>query len=177
MSAEVRRLLELPMRNYTEWERFDAELNQLFERRLLQTTTPLRRIHGRDEEWYRDPSDGEIYVYLKPDDRILPVWERVDVFAPPPVTESRDLRVGGLKLITTGQIRKETAWFLKTVLASMAQEGQIEILLKPELPLETWCREYSTDNVYKLVAAHHNEDYRWEYVSTGVPTSEPPPPN
>jgi hypothetical protein len=34
-----------------------------------------------DEEWYVDPSTGEIYVYVRPDDKILPKWERVDVFA------------------------------------------------------------------------------------------------
>jgi hypothetical protein len=166
MSAEVHKLLDIPMRNYKEWELFDAEINQFVQRGLLERIAPVRCIHIHSEEWYLDPSDGEIYVYVKPDDKIYPSWERVEVFAEPPLAiESRDLRAAGLKLISTGPISKEIASFLKTVLDSFAQEGRIEILPNPERPDEIWCKEYSTDAIYRLIADEGNQDYRWERVS------------
>ena len=63
-----------------DWLIFDGRLEALIQNGQAQRVPQLRVLHMPDEEWYKDPSTGDIYVYVRPDDKILPKWERVDVF-------------------------------------------------------------------------------------------------
>ena len=71
----------LTLSDYDDWLIFDARLSDLVHSGHAKRVPALKLLHMPDEEWYVDPSTGEIYVYVRPDDKILPKWERVDVFA------------------------------------------------------------------------------------------------
>ena len=71
----------LTLSDYDDWLTFDARLSDLVHTGRAKRVTSMKVLHMPDEEWYVDPSTGEIYVYVRPDDKILPQWERVDVFA------------------------------------------------------------------------------------------------
>lgn len=126
----------------------------------------------RDEDWYLASDTGDIYVYVKPDDKILPKWEQVDVLSQPQEEETRDVREAGLGIIPSGKIESDTASGLRLVLGILAEEGKVEILAErhslPNTPAngsETWYREVSTDNTYRLVEDHESREYLWEKVS------------
>jgi hypothetical protein len=72
---------DLTLSDYDDWLIFDARLSGLVHTGCAKRVSALKVLHMPDEEWYVDPSTGEIYVYVRPDDKILPKWERVDVFA------------------------------------------------------------------------------------------------
>ncbi len=74
----------LTLIDYDDWLIFDARLTELVGTGRATRVPPVKVLHMPDEEWYVDPSTGEIYVYVKPDDKILPKWERVDVFRESP---------------------------------------------------------------------------------------------
>ena len=71
------------VRGYSDWEVFDSRLEDLVKAGQARRVQGTRIIRARDEEWYLDPASGEIYVYTRPDDKVLPAWSKVDVFAEP----------------------------------------------------------------------------------------------
>jgi len=71
----------LTLIDYDDWLIFDARLSDLVHTGRAKRVPALKVLHMPDEEWYEDPSTGEIYVYVRPDDKVLPKWERIDVFA------------------------------------------------------------------------------------------------
>lgn len=71
----------LRLSDYEDWLTFDGRLSQLVHAGAAKRVPTLKVLHMSDEEWYADPTTGEVYVYVRPDDKILPVWERVDVFS------------------------------------------------------------------------------------------------
>lgn len=70
----------LTLSNYDDWMTFDARLSDLVLSGQAKRVPTLKVLHMSDEEWYLDSSTGEVYVYVRPDDKVRPKWERVDVF-------------------------------------------------------------------------------------------------
>jgi len=166
---EVLSLLTLPLSTLEKWKVFDARVTELVNAGFLRRIEPLKLIYARSEEWYVDTGSGETYVYLKPDDRVPPRWEKIDPFAPPPEPgPSRDLRRVGLKIIELGEIDRNRAMFLHSMLQVFAKESRIELLERQtSSEYETWCREYRTDVVYKLTCNDHERVYRWDRMGFG----------
>src|SRR6185312_14995202 len=136
----------------------------------------LCTIHSRYEEWYLEPSTGAIYVYLTPDDRILPEWEKVDVFSPRPKQESRDIRMTGLRIIPTGKIDQQAAIGIRIVLGALVEDGTVEVIPARHSSsedrmsgTETWYRELLTDSIYRLVEDPESRGYLWEKVPSALP--------
>lgn len=71
----------LTLSNYDDWMTFDARLSDLVLSGQAKRVPTLKVLHMSDEEWYVDSSTGEVYVYVRPDDKVRPKWERVDVFS------------------------------------------------------------------------------------------------
>lgn len=121
-----------------------------------------------DEEWYMDPSTGEIYVYVKPDDKVLPKWEPVDVFAQP---EEERIREFGLDAIPVKKMNRPEAESLKEILKVLVRHGVAEVVDPPSsLPVassegtQSWYRDPQTKAVFRLVEGLGDESNRWERV-------------
>ncbi len=170
----------LDIRKYDDWVALDKRIKDLINTGTIRRIPALSTIHMPHEEWYLEPSTGVIYVYLTPDDRILPEWEKVDVFSPRPKQESRDIRVTGLRIIPTGKIDQQAAIGIRFVLGALVEDGTVEII--PPLNsssedrmsgTETWYRELLTDSVFRLVEDPESRGYLWERVPSALPNRIP----
>ena len=156
----------------SELNEIDSGINSLVDAGHLRRIAALRMLHVRDEEWFLEPISGDIYVNVRPDDKILPTWEKVDIFAPTVAEESKDIRVAGLKIIPTGEINSQTATGLQWLLSILVEQGKLEII-PPTTSLnqgssgnaETWYREYATGDVYRLIERDRLDRSFWELLS------------
>lgn len=158
---------------YEDWLILDQRITALISAGALRRVNPLRMVHLPSEEWYLEPSGGDMYVYVRPDDRVSPQWEKVDIFASIARTEikSRDVRVAGLKIITTGNIRVETALFLQAMLGKLTKEGRLEVVFQSQVQgeaSETWYRELATGSVYRLVQGSGATPSSWNLAPSTV---------
>jgi len=158
----------LTLSNYDDWLSFDARLSELVRTGQARRVQALRVLHMPDEEWYVDPSTGEVYVYVKPDDKILPKWEPVDVFAQ---SEKERNREPGLSAIPVKKMNCSEAASLKEILKVLVRHGVAEVLDRPNtIPAvspesaETWYRDIQTKAVFRLVESTGDESSRWEKV-------------
>jgi hypothetical protein len=165
---------DIDIRKYEDWVTFEKRINSLVDAGHLRRIAALRTLHVRDEEWFLEPISGDVYVYVRPDDKILPTWEKVDIFAPTVAEESKDIRVAGLKIIPTGEINSQTAIGLRWVLSILVKEGKLEIIptttttsLNQESSgnAETWYREFATGDVYRLIERDRLDRSFWELLS------------
>ena len=69
----------LMLSEYEDWLTFDGRLSQLVCAGGAKRVPTLKVLHMPDEEWYEDPTTGEVYVYVRPDDKVLPKWEPIGV--------------------------------------------------------------------------------------------------
>jgi hypothetical protein len=67
----------LTLINYDDWLTFDSRLAELVSSGRAVSVPRTAVLHMPDEEWYADPASGEVYVYVRPDDKVLPKWEAV----------------------------------------------------------------------------------------------------
>jgi len=116
---------DLTISHYDDWLLFDQRLAELVRCGQAKRVLSSRVIHLQDEEWYLDPISGDVYVYVRPDDKILPKWERVDVFAQP---EEQGRYQTGLGAIPTGRIDRASATSLKTILNVLLRHGKVEMV-------------------------------------------------
>jgi hypothetical protein len=159
----------LDLHHYKYWDLVDERITTLVREGSIRRIPALSMLHVRSEEWYLEPISGDVYVYVRPDDKIVPQWEKIDVFAPPPEQESKDLRKVGLKIIRTGNISNELAMFIKHVLGVMIQEGKVEIISgrnpstqKSSKGIETCYREITSDEIYRLIEDPEFLGFFWE---------------
>jgi hypothetical protein len=66
---------------YRDWQIFVERLNEAVRVGTIKEVPVLRpSSRGRGEQWFSDPTSGEIYSYIHPNPPVYPRWERVDVF-------------------------------------------------------------------------------------------------
>ncbi len=136
-------------------------------RRALRRVAPLRAVHQPHEEWYLESSSLDLYVYVRPEDIVSPKW-----IAPLSPTvevnmETRDIRVEGLKLISTGEISSQAASAHLWILDRLAEEGQVAMISHSQassVGKETWYRELTSDKVYRLVEGNGSGPFSWELL-------------
>lgn len=154
---------------YADWVIFDQRLEQLIRSGRVRRIPKLRTIHVKSEEWYLNPDTNEIYVYVRPDDKILPKWEKVDIFAKPEIAHSF---VSGLDAIPTAKMIGPEAVSLKGVLRALVDNGIAEIIdhqisvpmVSPKHP-ETWYRDLQTKATYRLIENIDDGSTLWERVA------------
>jgi len=96
----------LNIHHHSDWMVFDRRLDSAIKAGYARRVPNTRTIYEPTEEWYLDPAAGEIYVYLRPDDRVLPEWNKVDVFATSNIGENdpKNITANGLSAIPKGQL-------------------------------------------------------------------------
>jgi hypothetical protein len=159
----------LTLSDYDDWLIFDARLSDLVRAGRARRIPALRVLHMPDEEWYEDRSSGDVYVYVRPDDKILPKWERIDVFAKP--EETTTCRTG-LDNIPLGTIDPTRIDSIKAILQILLRQEKIELVspapasvsFQPMGCRETVYRDYETGKTYRLVESMAGENARWEHV-------------
>jgi hypothetical protein len=67
---------QLTITQYDDWLIFVQRLEELVRSGRVRQIPAMRTVFLKQEEWYLDPDTGEIYVYVKPDAPILPIWEK-----------------------------------------------------------------------------------------------------
>lgn len=165
---------DLNIHHHSDWVVFDKRLESAIATGRARKVQKARTIFAPSEEWYLDPESGEIYAYLRPDDRVLPQWTKVDVFANPEVKKSdpKDIATSGLTAIPTGKMDQNWARSLKYLLQRMVEQGEVEIIANPEpgpsaeSALQTTFRELRTGIVYRLVEYPEDQIFLWERDSS-----------
>jgi hypothetical protein len=160
---------DLKLSHYDDWLTFDGRLEELIRSGRARRVPSLRTLHMPDEEWYLNPSSGEVYVYVRPDDKILPAWEPADVFAEP---KEEPTCKTGLDAIPIRKMSHSQVVSLKELLNFLVRHGIAEVLNRPKadsatLPggAETWYRDLQTEVVYRLVENVEDDNSRWERVA------------
>jgi hypothetical protein len=156
--------------DYDDWLVFDRRLNNLIEAGRARQIPTLKMLYLPDEEWYVDSSSGEIYAYVRPDDKILPRWSPVDVFASP--EQSKCSRTG-LDAIPVRRMSELHAASLKEFLKVLVEQGLAKIIDPPADTLaatpgeeETWYKDSRSDLDYRLVLDSSGTNSRWELMGT-----------
>jgi hypothetical protein len=63
-----------------EYLQLRRSLEKLVSNGRVRKIAPFNPLYGADdEEWYRDVEDGEIYALLPLSERLVPLWQKVDV--------------------------------------------------------------------------------------------------
>lgn len=167
----------LNIHHHSDWVIFDERLKSTIKAGLAREIQKTRTIYAPSEDWYLDPASGEIYVYLRPDDRVLPEWTKVDIFAKPKAKarDPKNISTSGLGAIPLGAMDQTLALSLKYLLQRMAAQDEIEIVANPlpntltkECAFETVFRDVKTGLLYRLVELVEGQGFLWERV----PTSE-----
>lgn len=166
---------DLNIHHHSDWVVFDNRLESAIRAGRARKIQKTRTIYAPSEEWYLDPANGDIYVYLRPDDRVLPEWTKVDLFAKPEVKETnpKDMTISGLSAIPTGETDQIRGRSLKYLLQRMAEHGEIEVVTNPtpgvaitEGALEVVFREVRTGLLYRLVEYPEGQKFLWERISS-----------
>jgi hypothetical protein len=154
--------------HYDDWLVFDRRLNNLIEEGRARKIPTLKMLYMPDEEWYMDSSSGEVYVYVRPDDKILPRWSPVDVFALP--EQSKCSRTG-LDAIPVRRMSELQAASLKEFLKVLVEQGLAKIIDAPAGTRaatpgeeETWYKDSRSDLDYRLVLDSGGTNSRWEFI-------------
>jgi hypothetical protein len=154
----------LKISNYRDWLIFDQRLKELVRSGRVKRVPTLRKIHFKDDEWYLDPSTGEIYLYVRPDPPILPIWEAVDVFEAPMAPEPHP---NNLSVIPIGKTSLFETKGIRALMDLLVRQGTVEKLVPFNAPagsVENWYKEVQTGTVYRLVESADGSDNRWERV-------------
>lgn len=155
----------LNISRYSDWLVFVKRLKELVHSGRARKIEPLKRVFAKGEEWYLDTGAGDIYVYVSPDAPILPIWERVDVFASEQVAA---VSANDLSVVPLGTMEHSEAQNLKTVLSVLAGHGVVERLIpdnvgEPHDFVQAWYKDVATGTVYRLIEKN-GEDSKWERV-------------
>jgi hypothetical protein len=154
---------------YLDWQVFVERLNEAIRAGSIKEVPVLRPgYRGLGEQWFSDPTSGEIYSYIHPDAPVMPRWERVDVFSllnptvPPP-----------LSMFKVGAMSVMMAHIVKLQLGDFVHRGLIEELPGP---FSSMLRKHETERrfrdlesyaVYRLTeyyALSGPDEIRWEFV-------------
>ncbi|MGC2197178.1 MAG: hypothetical protein WA628_21050 [Terriglobales bacterium] len=156
--------------NLNEWDY--VQLRRLLDQfvadgrvRKVPAFNPL--YPGLDEEWFLDVETGDIYCLLVEDEKVSPVWEKVDVFDRRHAKEKeKDWRArmgevprepGYLAQIPRGRQDNATLQFIHFVLEKTLQDGTVERidhtepLLKPGTRAE-WFKDNATGEIFGFCA-------------------------
>jgi hypothetical protein len=161
---------DLTIVKYHDWQIFVERLNEAIRVGTIKEVPVLRPgFRGRGEQWFSDPTSGEIYSYVHPNPPGMPRWERIDVFEllnstiPPP-----------LGRFEVGTISVMKAHIMKLQLEEFVRRGLIEELPGPFSSMlrkdetERRFRDLESDIVYRLTeyyALSGPDELRWEIVS------------
>jgi hypothetical protein len=176
---------DLNIHHHSDWVAFDKRLGSAIGAGCARRIQPTHVIYERSEEWYLDSASGKIYVYLRPDDRVLPEWTKVDVFAKPKIKENdpKNINTNGLKAIPRGKMDRGLGESLKFILQLLVNQGIVEVVSKAtqgsptdETPLESIFRETATGLYYQLVEYPVSHTFLWDRTSNrSLPTRSQPP--
>jgi hypothetical protein len=156
----------LDITKYDDWVILDERIRQLVKTCALRKIQPLRIVHVKSEEWYLESATGDIYVYVQPDDKILPVWEKIDVFFIEGGSD-KNVLTAGLKIIRTGNIDRPTFMAIHLVLQELIKKGEVEIIRAPRVfdeNSEAYYREVKTKMIYRLASTMTYPGYVWERI-------------
>ena len=156
--------------DYDDWLVFDGRLNDLIKEGRARKIPTLKMLYMPDEEWYMDSSSGEVYVYVRPDDKILPRWSPVDVSHH---RSSPSFSRTGLDAIPVRRMSELQAASLIEFLKVLVEQGLAKIIDSPAGTLaatpgeeETWYRDSRSDLDYRLVLDSGGINSRWELMGT-----------
>ncbi len=164
---------DLDIHRHSDWTVFARRLEDSVNCGRARRIKNLRQIYAPSEEWYVDTVSGEIYVYLSPDDRVLPEWRRVDIFEPTPMREwdYKSINGNGLSAIPTGLIDKARTQALSQVLHLMVRKKLIEIVdvRKPQSrgSIQAWVSTYRdsmTNVLYEFVEQPEGNYSSWTVI-------------
>jgi hypothetical protein len=160
----------LKITEYADWLVFMERLHEAVRSGKVRKIPVLRPPAGSrsPEEWFQDPTSGEVYRYFPPNPPVLPTWKKIDVLsmleAPSPTP---------LSPFKTGQITPMMAHIMKLRLEALISCGLVEELTpSTAAPLsgdttERWFRDSVSEFVYRL-SEHYGlkdpDDIRWEIV-------------
>ena len=156
----------LDITKYDDWVVSDERIRHLVKTCALRKIQPLKIVHVKSEEWYLESATGDIYVYVQPDDKILPAWEKIDVFSTEDGND-KNVLTAGLKIIRTGTIDRPTFLTINLVLQELIKKGEVEIIRAPKAfdeNSETYYREVKTETIYRLASMTTPPGYLWERI-------------
>jgi len=64
--------------SYADWLAFDQRLEAALAAKKVMRIPPKKVVMLGGEEWYQDCETGHIFIYVRPDSPILPVWKEYD---------------------------------------------------------------------------------------------------
>jgi hypothetical protein len=142
----------LDLRAYKDWVVFDQRLKAFIREGQARRIPALKMIYGPDQEWYLNESSGEIYVYGPPDEKIVAIWEPVDVFALKNKEEAPPSGLAAIPIRQMSSVQKES---LKQMLTLLVAHGVAVVVERPKAAsingTETWYRDVQSQIAYRLL--------------------------
>ena len=152
---------------------FAARLATAIDQGRARRIQQIREVYAPSEEWFIDTMNGEVYVCLTPDDRVLPEWVKVDVFEQQSATKAdpKNINTSGLSAIPTGFLEAPRGESLRLMLKALVRASRVEVveLEKPRLidsekvSVSTF-RDSITADLYEFIVYPDRERYCWQSV-------------
>ena len=134
---------------------------------------------GLQEQWFLDVQAGDIYCLVLAEEKVTPVWEKVDVFDRRTASQKErawrarlgeiEREPGYLAQIPRGRQDTASLQYVLAVLENTLRNGEVERiertdpLLKPGTSAQ-WFRDRSTNEIFRLLHDADRNEYRWERV-------------
>jgi hypothetical protein len=164
----------LNIHHHSDWVVFSERLKTAIHLGRARRFQRLWQIYAPSEEWYVDTVNGDVFVYLRPDDRVFPEWSPVNIFEGKPenTPDGKSIDINGLKAIPTGILDRSSGEALRIMLDILAEKHLIEALT-PQNPranssepvMVSTFREVATGAVYEFVEHLQTHKYSWHLVS------------
>lgn len=153
--------------NLAGWDTFRDRLSAAVSVEAVRRIRPLFLYYSSIEEWYVDPTSGDIFVYVPFNgDKGFPKFEKVDVFSPPIHKQPVYLNDVGLSGFKVGPQAPESVRFIEYVLELWLKSGEIQEVASPAgdvLSIRTF-HEWKTGRWFQLARDELSGTAHWNQV-------------